>query len=82
MPTLLSETFLTIHPATALWFTQREQCLRCANALLTRPYEGETIMRCKALRQGGAHGAGYCIDARAENGPCGPNATLFQEQTR
>jgi hypothetical protein len=53
--------------------------MRCGNALLTRPYEGETILRCTMLRQGGAHGSGYCIDARLPDGPCGPEAKLFKE---
>jgi hypothetical protein len=81
MATLLSETFLRVHPATELWWQQREQCMRCGNALLTRPYEGETILRCTMLRQGGAHGSGYCIDARGLDGPCGPEAKLFKEIT-
>jgi len=81
MATLLSETFLRVHPATELWWQQREQCMRCGNALLTRPYEGETILRCTMLRQSGAHGSGYCIDARLPDGPCGPEAKLFKEIT-
>jgi hypothetical protein len=81
MATLLSE-FLRVHPATALWWQQREQCERCQHCTLREGYEGEGVMRCKMLRQGGAGGAGYCIDARDEEGPCGPNARLFQEQTR
>jgi hypothetical protein len=80
MATLRSE-FLRVHPATLAWWQQREQCQRCGNALLTRPYEGETILRCTMLRQGGAHGSGYCIDARLPDGPCGPEAKLFKEIT-
>ena len=53
MATLLSETFLTVHPATALWFAQREQCQRCAH--VSRRLEGtdresSEVLRCQVVR--------------------------------
>jgi len=84
MPTLLSDTFLTIHPATELWFTQREQCQRCAH--VSRRLEGtqkeqSEVLRCQVVRTpAGRRESAYCIDARA-TGECGPEAKLFQEKT-
>ena len=83
MAATLSETFLTVHPATELWWQQREQCLRCAN--VDRRLEGQKdlseVLRCKVVRTpAGRKEWAYCIDARA--GACGPEATLFQEVTR
>ena len=84
MATLLSEQFLRVHPATALWFTQREQCLRCAH--VERRLEGtdkerSEVLRCQVVRTpAGRRGWAYCIDARS-TGECGPEAKLFQEVT-
>ena len=73
--------FLTIHPATALWHSQRDQCERCAHLSLT--LEGlkdrSAVLRCTAVRAGkGRQAHAYCIDAR--EGACGPEAKLFQEK--
>ena len=83
MATLLSDRFLTIHPATALWFTQREQCQRCAH--VSRRLEGHKeqseVLRCQVVRTPlGRRESAYCIDARS-TGECGPEAKLFQEKT-
>jgi len=84
MATLLSDRFLTIHPATALWFTQREQCQRCAH--VSRRLEGtdresSEVLRCQVVRTPlGRRESAYCIDARA-TGECGPEAKLFKEKT-
>jgi hypothetical protein len=84
MAATLSETFLTVHPATALWWQQREQCLRCANSVAGAGHEGEGVLRCTAVRIAPRRSrptlGAYCIDARA--GACGPEATLFQEATK
>jgi len=82
MATLLSEQFLRVHPATKLWWEQREQCERCAHCVLYEGDEGEGIMRCKAVRVPRTVtrpilGA-YCIDARAQDGLCGPEARLYK----
>ena len=85
MPTLLSDTFLTIHPATELWWQQREQCLRCAH--VSRRLEGtdrksSEVLRCQVARAPlGRRERAYCIDARLPDGPCGPEAKLFKEKT-
>jgi hypothetical protein len=84
MATLLSDTFLTIHPATELWWQQREQCQRCAH--VSRRLEGtqkeqSEVLRCQVVRTPlGRRESAYCIDARA-TGECGPEAKLFQEKT-
>lgn len=84
MAILLSDRFLTIHPATELWWQQREQCQRCAH--VSRRLEGtdresSEVLRCQVVRTPlGRRESAYCIDARA-TGECGPEATLFQEVT-
>jgi hypothetical protein len=81
MATLLSDEFLRPHPATTLWWEQREQCLRCANVIcrLEGDKEITQVMRCKAVRTAvGRKDHAYCIDARI--GLCGPEATLFKEK--
>lgn len=89
----LDPTFLTLHPATALWWEQRKQCERCkhvdARSDTNKQSVGQTVLRCKLfptqdkvtglLR--GAQALGYCIDARMKNNPCGPDARLFKEKT-
>jgi hypothetical protein len=82
MATLRSE-FLSVHPATALWWEQREQCQRCAH--VDKRLEGHKelteVLRCTRTRTpAGRKEWAYCIDARA-TGECGPEATLFQEVT-
>ena len=77
--------FLTIHPATTLWHQQRDQCERCAHFALREGDEGESIMRCKAVRVAPRRSrptlGAYCIDARSEGAACGPDAILYKEIT-
>lgn len=76
MARLLDETFLKVHPATALWWQQRDLCRRCANYRET-PSESRTKMsvtqRC-ALRP---NHRGGCVEMRAMGAPCGPRGALF-----
>jgi hypothetical protein len=72
--------FLKVHPATELWWQQRDLCARCAHCK-----RDDTAMRCMVTKS--AHStpwmraAGsdqrYCIDARLLGAPCGPQAMLF-----
>lgn len=83
MATLLSDEFLRVHPATALWWDQREQCARCAH--VDRKLEGHKdvteVLRCKVTPvKVGRQPWAYCIDARS-TGECGLEAKLFQEVT-
>lgn len=83
--------FLSPHPATVTWWQQREQCESCRWLNLREGSEGEGTMHCLASPQPhegvrrmlAARRANhvvhlYCIDARGERGPCGPNAVLYE----
>ena len=76
------ERFLAVHPATSLWWGQRDQCETCRFFNLREGHEGEAIMRCIAAlkfhRPSREMLGIYCIDARSENGPCGPDAKLWE----
>jgi hypothetical protein len=85
---ILDERFLSVHPRTALWWTQRGTCQRCAHCV-TVPMRksvatregGVNIgggMNCAAVDYGGFHRRAACIDAR-DRGECGPEAKLFKE---
>ena len=76
--------FLTVHPATAVWWQQRDKCESCVHFNLQEGREGESIMRCRAalvfrhpLRP--ERGV-YCIDVRDEDGPCGPDARMYERR--
>ena len=84
MATLRSE-FLSVHPATALWWEQRGQCQRCAHVRIKMEAFDESVpvMRCAMVRTPrGRQELAYCIDARLEGARCGPEAKLFQEATK
>lgn len=66
--------FQRIHPATELWWQQREQCFRCEHFQLYEGRSGEGVMYCLVGVPK------YCIDARLEGQPCGPDARLFSEK--
>jgi hypothetical protein len=74
---------IDVHPATILWWEQRETCRRCAHHLFALPLKrsqddgvgGERCKACPAER--GKRKLLYCIDARLEGKPCGPEAKLF-----
>lgn len=77
---------IAIHPATLLWWEQREQCRRCEHhydvELRHKKHYGHSRggERCKASNyEHGARGVQhmYCIDARLPEGRCGPDAKLF-----
>jgi hypothetical protein len=63
------------HPATLLWWAQREQCYCCAHLRLREGDRSEGIMTCRA-----APAEPYCIDARLPGEPCGPAGALFEER--
>ena len=82
---------LSVHPATLLWWEQRETCRRCAHHTrdtktrgATRPRSPNepTGERCRAAYApvGEWRDYMYCIDARMDSGPCGPEAKLFEER--
>ena len=78
-------TMLQPHPATVVWWQQRDKCRACAHYLPSvegaRDRGGERCQRVRA-RIGGAgkgrHIHTYCPDARAEGAECGPEAALFE----
>ena len=90
---LLDQRFLTLHPATAAWWEQRERCESCRWCSLREGNDGEGMMICLAAPQPDEHVRRmlaarrshavhlYCIDARDESGPCGPDAKLHQPRT-
>ena len=83
MATLRSE-FLTVHPATALWWDKREQCERCAHVdVKIEGHKDRTqVLRCKVTPVSvGRQPWAYCIDARMEGRECGLEAKLFKEKT-
>lgn len=72
--------FHTVHPATVVWWAQRDTCARCAHARVTLEgrKEQSTVMRCATARvPAGKQPYVYCIDARLPSGPCGPDALRF-----
>lgn len=87
----IDQRFLTLHPATALWFEQRKTCEQCAHSYVPNNndprVEGHEGLRCMATKpdrsckRGGFRineARSYCIDARLEGAPCGPDAALFK----
>lgn len=84
---MIDMTFLRPHPATAVWWSQRDQCAGCAH-MVESPGALRGGMRCTVSPLGCETQRArayetrqivgmYCIDARAEGGPCGPSAGLF-----
>lgn len=81
MARTLDETFLTIHPRTALWWQQREQCLKCKHleVVKARGRISGGQWSCRGVGGGGGdNGSTACINAREEGMPCGPDANLFE----
>ena len=90
----LDTTFLREHPATRLWRAQREQCDRCLHRIdmgaMKGKREGDPLgMRCAQtpvsaipdkpkLGRWSFDDPAFCIDARLEGAPCGPDALLFK----
>jgi hypothetical protein len=77
----IDERFLTVHPRTALWWQQREQCATC-RWQREKPQNHEKRngggLACDAAPGKGWYGAFSCISARDEGSPCGPDARLWQ----
>lgn len=73
--------FFTVHPRTAEWWVEREQCMRCRH-MCRRP----TVQRKNGSASGGGMlctavnpgpgGDATCITAR--EGECGHDAKLFE----
>jgi hypothetical protein len=83
-PVLITDrTFLHVHPATAAWWAQREQCRGCAAHALWREsgfiHDSERCTAVRAESPGRWPGSrdAYCIDARLPGASCGPGAALF-----
>lgn len=80
---LIDTRFLTVHPRTALWWEQREQCRLCKNKIdvPSKPKDGNGGtghgMRCLKARF--PHDAS-CISSREPGTPCGPDAKLFERK--
>ena len=74
--------YLEVHPATQAWWDRREQCESCRHLNLREGQSGESVMRCYAaltFRRPSREPLGvYCIDSRDEDGPCGPEARLYE----
>jgi hypothetical protein len=83
---LIRDEFLNAHPATLLWWEQREKCRACNHMLLNGASLPVQEMRCYAIdtRAPVARPRGrpathpYCIDARLPDGLCGPEARCFE----
>ena len=71
----LDTQFLRPHPATEAWWGQRAQCEACSASYHEAGAGGVRCRASQAKNQVTPHG--YCIDARAVDGPCGPHAILF-----
>lgn len=76
--------FLTVHPATMTWWDQRETCETCQHLVLREGREGEAVMRCRQAltfhRPSRTEMGVYCIDARGDDGPCGPQARMYERR--
>ena len=77
--------YLEVHPATQAWWGRREKCESCRHLtrrLHARDEVQHEAMRCRAaLKSPRASRPSlgiYCIDARDEDGPCGPEARLYE----
>lgn len=78
-PKATDPRFLSLHPRTALWFEQREQCWLCAHLEWSGP-GGSSSMSCGVVPKSDEHGRvtdRTCISARDVGGACGPGATVF-----
>lgn len=81
----INDRFLSVHPATLLWWEQREQCRTCSHMIYNPLSMPVKEMRCYAAPcklapspPRGRHVQAYCIDARLPGGCCGPEATLYE----
>lgn len=86
----LDDRFLAVHPATSLWWEQREQCETCKHLRLKQGDGNEAVMRCAVAKHPNqlirqmlaarttADLRPYCIDSRSKTGSCGPDASLYE----
>jgi len=71
----MKDDYLKLHPATALWWAQRDRCRACAHHFRSDDSRSE---RCRAAPAAtGYREFRYCIDARGYAMPCGPDAKQF-----
>ena len=79
---ILDERFLTVHPATALWWRQRKLCERCKHLEQVTDASGKGIlMQCGKASTWSAFGRQdhrACVQARSEHGCCGAEAKLYE----
>jgi hypothetical protein len=73
-----------VHPRTALWWQQRETCLKCANVQLKTVGTGDNecrVMHCKKAftrtMNNGRVDNRSCLAMRDEGAACGPDAKLL-----
>lgn len=79
---------LTPHPRTVLWMEQRKQCDNCEFQIpadARNSSRGSSGVRCrlypiKTTRRPDEFA--YCIDARDEHQPCGPDAVHFKPKAK
>lgn len=55
----------------------KDKCLTCRSLFKGIGREGETMLICAQFVPGHSQAHAYCIDSRAEAGPCGPDASLW-----
>jgi hypothetical protein len=85
MPRPIDERYLAVHPATQVWWSQREKCRSCAFLVTVPSDSDDPAMRCKVAppnrrkNNGRPYGYLFCIDARLETESCGPLAALWKE---
>lgn len=79
---ILDERFLSVHPATLVWWSRRDACQSCAYMIPGEADRATKAMRCEKLptklpARIDKLDFTYCIDARdSSGGACGPEATL------
>ena len=84
MPTAVDPRYLSVHPATLAWWSQRDKCKTCKHMMI----DGDPAMRCTLTKRTGKGRSAllwtgrhtgvefeYCIDARL--GACGPEGKLW-----
>jgi hypothetical protein len=71
-----------VHPRTALWWIEREQCRRCSfhrsDGHADACDHPRAIIGAGRARAG--NGGATCISVRDEGGACGPAGRLFTER--
>lgn len=73
----LDTTFLRLHPRTALWWEQREQCRVCSQHAKVGRSEDVCLLPGNNIKGKGRTPGVPCITSRDEGSPCGPGAARF-----